>query len=1247
MNKLIVSMLAGLCCIPVQGQLDGSKALQKAREQLGRMGVAENSIELVPKSAYRDDHNGVEHHFFVQTIQGLEVFGADVAIHLASDGRVLAFNERVVRDLDPGKVNVSPSLSGADAFRVVKDRLGLSDWQVVQRSAEARNVVFDAQGRSAEDPRSTLMLQRVDDQVLLVWNVEIYMPDGSHWWNIRVNANDGRELDRNDWVVNCAFHPDEEDEHPAAPSDYRVFGMPVESPLHGPIGLENAPWTVAPNASPFGWHDTDGTPGAEFTITRGNNVYASEDRNNDNVPGHSPDGGSSLDFDFPFDPALEPIDNEDVAITNLFYWNNIIHDVMYQYGFDEASGNFQENNYGNGGVGSDAVNADAQDGSGTNNANFGTPADGSNPRMQMFRWTYTTPNRDSDLDNGIIVHEYGHGISNRLVGGPLNTSCLGNSEQMGEGWSDYFGLIMTMEPGDQGTDARGIGNYVLGQGLAGGGIRPAPYSTDFGVNAFTYASTNSGLSQPHGIGFVWCTMLWEMTWDLIAQYGFDPDIYNGTGGNNIALQLVIDGLKLTACNPGFVDGRDAILLADQINNGGANQDLIWSAFARRGLGFSASQGSSTSRSDQTEAFDVPLDVNVGVNAVIEPSAGVYYDCANGSRIVNVEIRNNGLTPQGNFQVRYRLDGGGAVSELFTGSLPSGGATQLSFSVPLTISGAGIHNLEVWTELAGDQDLSNDTLAVQLELLAGSVLTTPFQEDLESASSCSTASNCGATSCPLPNGWLNLANGVYDDIDWRVDAGGTPSSGTGPSVDLLPGTSGGQYIYLEASGGCTGREAVLLSPCLDLSGVTLPRLRYGYHMAGVDVGELHVDLFDGSAWQLDIAPPLSGSQGLQWNTSIVYLDAYAGGTVVIRFRGVTGPDFSSDIALDALEIFDGAVPPVVDFDADPVDWCDGGPVQFEDVSINDPTTWLWTFAPPNVQFVDGTTASSEAPKVVFTQPGQYTVTLDASNAYGSSSLTRTDLITMGDDEPVTMHVWTDAWGGETSWMIRSLGGDTVLTGGGYPTTSVFGVNEQDPVRSCLERDTCYILEVNDTYGDGMCCAYGAGKYVLANGAGDTLVFGDGQFTFQRLDTFCMASPAPAIQARGLLQGAYDSVTGLMRDDIRSAGALPLSEPYTGAGFAQPTGGGETLDPALLSLAGPDALVDWVRLELRDPLDPSVVVAAVQALVQRDGDVVDGAGNSAVALPVTQGSYYLALRHRNHLGCMTASTVELNGTVDVDF
>ncbi|MDP5100373.1 MAG: M36 family metallopeptidase, partial [Nonlabens sp.] len=127
----------------------------------------------------------------------------------------------------------------------------------------------------------------------------------------------------------------------------------------------------------------------------------------------------------------------------------------------------------------------------------------------------------------------------------------------------------------------------------------------------TYASTNNAqFSRPHGVGSVWATMLWDLTWRFIDDYGFDPDVYNGTGGNNIVMQLVMDGLKLQPCSPGFVDGRDAILLADSISNNGVNRDRIWEVFAARGLGASALQGSSDDRFDQTEAFDVPAPLSV-------------------------------------------------------------------------------------------------------------------------------------------------------------------------------------------------------------------------------------------------------------------------------------------------------------------------------------------------------------------------------------------------------------------------------------------------------------------------------------------------------------------------------------------------------------------------------------------------------------------------------------------------------------
>jgi hypothetical protein len=180
---------------------------------------------------------------------------------------------------------------------------------------------------------------------------------------------------------------------------------------------------------------------------------------------------------------------------------------------------------------------------------------------------------------------------------------------MGEGWSDWFALNLTTHPEDTGTTPRGVGTYVVFQPTDGGGIRPTPYTTDMTVNPSTYASVADvvNISQPHGIGYVWNTMLWEVYWNLVDRHGYNKDIYADwrKGGNNLAMQLVMDGMKLQPCSPGFVDGRNAILTADTVLTGGENQCEIWRGFAKRGLGFGASQGFSNDRTDGVQAFDLP------------------------------------------------------------------------------------------------------------------------------------------------------------------------------------------------------------------------------------------------------------------------------------------------------------------------------------------------------------------------------------------------------------------------------------------------------------------------------------------------------------------------------------------------------------------------------------------------------------------------------------------------------------------
>ncbi len=598
--------------------------------------------------------NGIQHVYLRQSIGGIEVASGPLSVGIDRHGRVFHAAGRlspgVAQRKSGGAASVTPEAAVRALARASGVAAGASFASVSQKGGAMRETVLES--AATRLPVGVRLVYAEDGgRLTLAWETTLFLKRGGDWFG-QIDAATGRVIRMEDRLVRETYHAAHSPEASGAKSSdarpsgappmvpfavraakalatqasggatYRVYPMPIESPIYAdPLPPSDARVIVSGVedgvASPFGWHDTDGVAGAEFTTTRGNNTHAYLDRNDDEAPdsGGEPDGGDALAFDFPLDLAQGPLANKNASVVNLFYWSNIIHDVMYRYGFDEASGNFQANNYGNGGREGDAVDSESQSGAEIcneenpcdTNANFSTPADGQEPRMQMYIGSNPSPDADGSFDNVVVAHEYGHGISTRLTGGPANVGCLRNEEQMGEGWSDYFGLIMTIEPGDTGADRRPIGNYLSGQPTSARGFRPTEYSTDFAVNPSTYATSNSGVSVPHGVGYVWATALWEMTWELIAENGWDPDLYNarGSAGNQIALALVMEGLKLQPCNPGFVDGRDAILAADQALYNGDNTAVIWRAFARRGLGLTASQGSSASRADQVESFIEP------------------------------------------------------------------------------------------------------------------------------------------------------------------------------------------------------------------------------------------------------------------------------------------------------------------------------------------------------------------------------------------------------------------------------------------------------------------------------------------------------------------------------------------------------------------------------------------------------------------------------------------------------------------
>jgi len=592
-----------------------------------------SSQDYIIKDIYRSSHNKVTHVYLRQVVNGLEVSNGDMNINIDKNGRVISFGNSFYQGQKPSSIH--PSLT-----RIVTEKSSeeyppsriLSQHQRQQRfradadldtsiltpqealsmlyaylelpipmidflhivveantdTSESKLKFVNAPFAKSDVPVKPVYVQiNNGTEIRLAWDVELELEE--NWYHGQIDAEKGDIHTLVDWV---------------ADAQYNVYPVGINDPNEGSRQVLDDP--AHKNGSPLGWHDQGN--GNTFTVTAGNNVYAQENLEGGDSweSNYRPDGGDELVFNFTLNLRKNPRKYLDAAITNLFYVNNIIHDLFYQYGFNEESGNFQENNFGKGGIGSDPVIANAQDGSGYNNANFATPPDGRNGKMRMYVWNVVKPYRDGDFESGIIIHEYCHGISTRLTGGPANSGCLGWGEAggMGEGWGDFFATVLRMRPEHNRSVNFDMGSYANG----GNGIRKYKYSTNMKTNPETYGvMDNPGYWGVHAKGAVWAEMLYEVYWNLIDKLGFTTDWYSASRefGNTLMFQLVVDGMKFQPCRPSFIDARDAILQAELQLTNGAHACEIWKGFAKRGLGVGAKVGGIFKGRPRTESYETP------------------------------------------------------------------------------------------------------------------------------------------------------------------------------------------------------------------------------------------------------------------------------------------------------------------------------------------------------------------------------------------------------------------------------------------------------------------------------------------------------------------------------------------------------------------------------------------------------------------------------------------------------------------
>jgi PKD repeat protein len=1140
-------LLLSALLLPALGAFgqDYRETLQRyLAEQSGRYGFAPEDLSFQVTDQYLTRQTGITHVYIQQTHRGIPVFGAISSVALR-DGQVISYANRLHAGLK-GLVNaVNPTQTPEQAVvsaaaHLGKQPMGLA---LVSSKPEANRYSFNEGGIARQSIEVELMLVPAGDEIRLAWNVNVRLLESQDWWNVRVDALTGEFLSKDNWTLHCNHdqHSAEghvhtaacrgnrfmerfeqlvaQDQHPEAQmsGSYRVYALPVESPNHGVRSLVSQPHN--PASSPFGWHDNNGANGAEFTITRGNNVYAYDDQAAADQPGYSPDGGATLNFDYPLNLFQQPDTYLDAAITNLFYMNNMVHDILYVHGFDESAGNFQDNNYGNGGQGTDYVLAEAQDGGGTNNANFQTPPDGNNGIMQMYIWSGTgagstvtvnspgavagnynvsgaafgpgvnspitgnvvlgtdgtapvndccepitngaalsgniamidrgtctfaaktlaaqnegaiavvicnnvagatinmggtdpnivipavmmtqadcnllkaqlnngTPvnmtlnpsanvDIDGDLDNGVVSHEYGHGLSIRLTGGPGNSSCLNGDEQMGEGWSDWLALILTIEPGDVGTDVRGMGTYASGQPTTGTGIRTYPYSTDMSVNPHTYADIVNE-SIPHGVGSVWCAAIWDLTWALIDLHGFDPDWYNGSGGNHIAMNLIVDAMKLQPCGPGFIDGRDAILQSDQNLYGGQHQCLIWEVFARRGVGFSADQGSSGTVGDETEAFDTPPFCQTPTAA---PTAAFTVDAATNCFGVFAFTDQSQDIPQSwawNFG-----DGNTSTLQNPTHTYSQPGTYTVTLSVT-NILGSDSYNFTVNYTTYGAPTVTGD-----LDLCAGQ----------------STTLSAGVLGGATAE-WIQNGNVVGTGTSFATPTLNATTTYQVRQLDNNPIENVGS-TQSNAQGGLhnTGFTGKLLFTTF------APMTLVSVEVNAGNAGPRDISLFDanGNVLQTVTINVPQGVSRATLNLDIVTPGDYQiGGTTINLWRNNAGAQYPYTVpGLVSITASNATQNPAT-FYYYLYDWevreipCESplssvtvnvvpGPTaafavsgteptyNFTDQSTGNPTSWAWNFG-------DGNSATGQNPTHTYSQAGTYTVTLTVTDANGCTNTT---------------------------------------------------------------------------------------------------------------------------------------------------------------------------------------------------------------------------------------------------------------------
>ena len=481
--------------------------------------------------------------------------------------------------------------------------------------------------------------------------------------------------------------------------------------------------------------------------------------------------------------------------------------------------------------------------------------------------------------------------------------------------------------------------------------------------------------------------------------------------------------------------------------------------------------------------------------------------------ITVTISNAGSTVMDTIPVSYSLDGGAVVTDTIIATLNPGDSLTYSFTTTADLSTPGVYTIDAWTAALSDTINTNDSILANSINNFLAAPSPPFMYDIDSETACVTT--CGSP-CTLTGGW---ANSTDDDMDWTVDAAGTPSTATGPAVDNTTGSATGNYLYTESSG-CNGLEAILMSPCIDLGAYTNPFLSFAYHMYGADMGDLYVEIDTGTGVWNTIFTASGQQQTAQpdpWILGEINLSTYSG-TILLRFRGITGAGFNSDMALDDINIInkeenDISLASIIT----PNTGCDlsaAEPITIELINNGYGTqdTIIVSYSIDGGAIVSDTIYTNLLGGDTLIYPFTTPADLSAGGAYSidvwawvmgdsNSSNDSAEVDVYNGLEQVSVALFSGDFAGEVSWDITdAINGAVLGEGSGYTTNSTIYYDTL-----CVNKCESFSFNMYDSYGDG----WNLATYtVTLVSSGDTIAEGGITTGFFGSDNFQFCDQADA-------------------------------------------------------------------------------------------------------------------------------------------